>query len=188
MWCVMSVSREWNWPPLWSSGRSSWLQIQRSGFDSRRYQSFWDVVGLERGPPSLVSTIDRLSGLVVTVPGYRSRGLGSIPGHYQILGDVVGLDRLSGLVVTVPGYRSRCLGSIPGHYQILWDVVGMDRLCGLVIRVPGYRSGGLGSIPGRYQILWDVVGIDRLCGLVVRVPGYRSGGPMFDSRALQGKK
>jgi hypothetical protein len=24
-------------PPLWSSGQSSWLQIQRSGVDSRRY-------------------------------------------------------------------------------------------------------------------------------------------------------
>jgi hypothetical protein len=27
-------------PPLWSSGQSSWLQIQRSGFDSQRYQVF----------------------------------------------------------------------------------------------------------------------------------------------------
>jgi hypothetical protein len=26
--------------PLWSSGQSSWLQIQRSGFDSRLYQIF----------------------------------------------------------------------------------------------------------------------------------------------------
>jgi hypothetical protein len=25
-------------PPLWSSGQSSWLQIWRSGFDSRQYQ------------------------------------------------------------------------------------------------------------------------------------------------------
>jgi hypothetical protein len=25
-------------PPQWSSGESSWLQIQRSGFDSRCYQ------------------------------------------------------------------------------------------------------------------------------------------------------
>jgi hypothetical protein len=31
-------------PPLWSSGQSSWLQIQRSGLDSRRYQIFWEVV------------------------------------------------------------------------------------------------------------------------------------------------
>jgi hypothetical protein len=25
------------WPPLWSSGQSSWLQIRRPGFDSRHY-------------------------------------------------------------------------------------------------------------------------------------------------------
>jgi hypothetical protein len=34
---------------LWSSGQSSWLQIQRSRFDSRRYKVYWDVVGVERG-------------------------------------------------------------------------------------------------------------------------------------------
>jgi hypothetical protein len=48
--------------PLWYSGQSSWLQIQRSWFDSRRYHIFWDVVGLERGPLSLVSTIAELLG------------------------------------------------------------------------------------------------------------------------------
>jgi hypothetical protein len=47
-------------PPLWSSGKSSWLQIQRSGLDSPLYQIFWEVVGLERGPLSLVSTIEEL--------------------------------------------------------------------------------------------------------------------------------
>jgi hypothetical protein len=31
-----------------------------SGFDSRRYQIFWEVVGLERGPLSLMSTIEEL--------------------------------------------------------------------------------------------------------------------------------
>jgi hypothetical protein len=30
------------------------------GFDSRRNQIFWEVVGLERGPLSLVSTIEEL--------------------------------------------------------------------------------------------------------------------------------
>jgi hypothetical protein len=48
-----------NKPPLWSSGQSSWLQ--RSGFDSRRYQIFWEVVGLEWGPLSLVSTTEELT-------------------------------------------------------------------------------------------------------------------------------
>jgi hypothetical protein len=49
-------------PPLWSSGQSSWLQIQRSGFDSRRYQMFSEVAGLERGPFNLVSTTEELLG------------------------------------------------------------------------------------------------------------------------------
>jgi hypothetical protein len=40
--------------------QSSWLQIQRLGFDSRCYQIFWAVVGLERGPLGLVSTVDEL--------------------------------------------------------------------------------------------------------------------------------
>jgi hypothetical protein len=47
---------------LWFSGHSSWLQIQRSRFDSRRYQIFWEVAGLERGPLSLVSTTEELLG------------------------------------------------------------------------------------------------------------------------------
>jgi hypothetical protein len=45
---------------LWSSGQSSLLQIQRSGFDSRCYQIFWEVVSLEWGPLSLVSTTEEL--------------------------------------------------------------------------------------------------------------------------------
>jgi hypothetical protein len=40
--------------------QSCWLQIQSSGIYSRRYQIFWQVVGLERGPLSLVSTIEEL--------------------------------------------------------------------------------------------------------------------------------
>jgi hypothetical protein len=38
-----------NWPPLWSSGQSFW-----------RYQIFWLVVRLERGPLSLVRSIEEL--------------------------------------------------------------------------------------------------------------------------------
>jgi hypothetical protein len=56
--CYVEGSR----PPLWSSGQRSWLQIQRSGFDSRRYHIFWEEVGLERGPLSLVSTTEELLG------------------------------------------------------------------------------------------------------------------------------
>jgi hypothetical protein len=39
------------------SYRSRYLE-----FDYRRYQIFWEVVGLERGPFSLVSTIEELLG------------------------------------------------------------------------------------------------------------------------------
>jgi hypothetical protein len=47
-------------PSLWSSGQSSWLQIQRSKFDSRRYHIVWEVVGLERCPLSLMSITEEL--------------------------------------------------------------------------------------------------------------------------------
>jgi hypothetical protein len=39
---------------------SSLLHVQRSGFDSRRYQIFWEVVGLERGSLSLVNVTEEL--------------------------------------------------------------------------------------------------------------------------------
>jgi hypothetical protein len=52
---------------VWSSGHSSWLQIQRSGFDSRRYQILRGVVGLERGPLSLGSTTEELEKVATAV-------------------------------------------------------------------------------------------------------------------------
>jgi hypothetical protein len=54
-------------PPLRSSGQCSWLQIRRPGFDSRHYQKK-KVVGLERGPLSLVSTIEELLERKVAAP------------------------------------------------------------------------------------------------------------------------
>jgi hypothetical protein len=39
-----------------------------SGFDSRRYQIFWEVVGLERGPPILVRIIEELLERKVAAP------------------------------------------------------------------------------------------------------------------------
>jgi hypothetical protein len=50
-------------PLLWPSGQSSWLQNQKSGFDFQCYQIFWEVVGLRRGPLSLVITIEKLLGI-----------------------------------------------------------------------------------------------------------------------------
>jgi hypothetical protein len=56
-----------HWPPLWSSGQSSWLQIRRPGLDSRHYKKK-KVVGLERGPLSLVSTTEELLDRKVAAP------------------------------------------------------------------------------------------------------------------------
>jgi hypothetical protein len=55
-----------SWPPLWSRGQSSWLQIRRPGFDSQHYQK--KIVGLERDPLSLVSTTEELLDRKVAAP------------------------------------------------------------------------------------------------------------------------
>jgi hypothetical protein len=63
--------------------QSSWLQIQRSRLDSRRYQIFWEVVGLEQGPLSLVSIIElfgrKSSGSGLEIREYGRRGLSRWP-------------------------------------------------------------------------------------------------------------
>jgi hypothetical protein len=43
--------------------------------------------------PQPIEYCDRPYGLVITVPGYRSRGLGFDSRHYKILLEVVGLER-----------------------------------------------------------------------------------------------
>jgi hypothetical protein len=62
--------------PLWSSGRSSWLQIQGPGLDSLRYKIFCEVEGLERGPLSLVSKIEELLERKSSGNGLESREYG----------------------------------------------------------------------------------------------------------------
>jgi hypothetical protein len=64
------------WPHLWSSGQSSWLQIQRPGFDSRRYQIFWEVVALGWGPLSPLSTTEELLEIKSSRSGLESREYG----------------------------------------------------------------------------------------------------------------
>jgi hypothetical protein len=56
--------------PLWSSGQSSWLQIQRSRV------WFPALVGLELGPLSLVSTIEELLGRNSSGSGLENREYG----------------------------------------------------------------------------------------------------------------
>jgi hypothetical protein len=57
-WQGSFIHRYFHLLPLWSSGQCSWLQIQKSGFDSRCYQIFWEVVGLIWDPLSLMSTTE----------------------------------------------------------------------------------------------------------------------------------
>jgi hypothetical protein len=59
-----------NWPPLWSSGQSSWLQIRRPGFDSPHYQK--KVVGLKWGPLSHASTTEELLDRKVAAAVYKT--------------------------------------------------------------------------------------------------------------------
>ena len=49
-----------NRPPLWSSGQSFWLQIQRSRVRFPALLDFLSSSGLERGPLSFVRSIEEL--------------------------------------------------------------------------------------------------------------------------------
>jgi hypothetical protein len=60
---------------VWSSGHVPGYRSRRPGFASRRYQIFW-VVGLERGPLSLVSTNEELLGRKSSGCGLDSREYG----------------------------------------------------------------------------------------------------------------
>jgi hypothetical protein len=52
------------------------LAVRVPGFDSRRYQIFWEVVGLERGPLSLVSSIGEQLGRNSSSSGLENREYG----------------------------------------------------------------------------------------------------------------
>jgi hypothetical protein len=51
-------------------------EIQRSGYDSRRYQIFWEAVGLERCTLILESTIEELLGIKSSCSGLKNRECG----------------------------------------------------------------------------------------------------------------
>ena len=57
--------------------RVSGYRYRGPGFDPRRYQIFWVVVGLERGPISLVSLVRSIEELLewkkVAAPGLENR-------------------------------------------------------------------------------------------------------------------
>jgi hypothetical protein len=66
---------EWEWFSLWNVMSVSYVQNLQTTVKTLFF------------PMS-----DHFYGLVVRVPGYRSRGLDSIPWHYQIFWDVAGLE------------------------------------------------------------------------------------------------
>jgi hypothetical protein len=63
-------------PSLWSSGQSSGYRSRGPGFDSQRYQNFREVMHLERGPLSLVSTIEGLLKIKSSESSLESREYG----------------------------------------------------------------------------------------------------------------
>jgi hypothetical protein len=66
-WLIFCV-----WPPLCTSHQGFWLEIQMSGFDSWRYQIFWEVVD----PLSLVSTTEELLVRKSSGSGLENRDYG----------------------------------------------------------------------------------------------------------------
>jgi hypothetical protein len=78
-----------HWPSLWSNCQNSWLQIQKSGFDSRRYKFFWEVVGLERSLLSLVTTTVELLGRKSIGSGLENRDTAVGISHADHMGPTI---------------------------------------------------------------------------------------------------
>jgi hypothetical protein len=60
-------------------GQSSWLRIRRPGFDFQHYKK--KVVGLERGPLSLVSTSEERLDRKVTAPVHKTENTAVVIRH-----------------------------------------------------------------------------------------------------------
>jgi hypothetical protein len=72
-WRILSSKCQLNYRPC---GLVVRLQIQRSKFESQRYQISGQAVGLERGAPSLVSTIMELLEIKSSGSGLESQDYG----------------------------------------------------------------------------------------------------------------
>jgi hypothetical protein len=100
-------------PPLWSSAQSSWLQIQRSVFNSWRHVIFWEVVGLKRSPLSLVSKIEELLERKSSGFGLESREDGRRdPSHWPR-----GILHPQKLALTSPTSGCRSVGRVHSRIQ-----------------------------------------------------------------------
>jgi hypothetical protein len=95
---------------------------------SRRYQIFWEVVGLERGPLSLVSTIEELLGRNSSGSGLENREYGrGDPLHWPR--DTLYPQKLA---LTSPTYGGRSVGIVRSRTKatefvlLIWRYVPED--------------------------------------------------------------
>jgi hypothetical protein len=158
--CYVEESR----PPLWSSGQISWLQIQRSGLDSRRYQLFWEVVGLERGPLSLVSTTEELLDRKNSGSGLKSLGYGRRdPPRWPR-----GTPYPQKFALTSPTSGDGSIGIADSGHGVKPNFVSCSRrrtrLCGDIV------SGGIFVLPQNiYQYARRVWGYFNLLALILTI-------------------
>jgi hypothetical protein len=133
-------------PPLWSSG-------QRSGFDFRRYQIFWELVSLNRGPLNLVSIIEELLGRKSSGSGLENRDYGR--------GDPLCWPRNTlypqKLSLTSPTRGGRSVGIVRSQTQVTEFVVCFVYRCLIYLLVVLYRKGseqalGVTVQPGQFQL------------------------------------
>jgi hypothetical protein len=123
------------WPPLWSSDQSFWLQTRRPWFDSRHYQKK-KVVGLERGPLSLVSTTEELldrqsSGSCLENREYGRRD----PSHWPR-----GTLYLQKLAITSPTSDGRSVSIVRSRTQTM-EFVFLFELTVLIKETTVWRKG-----------------------------------------------
>jgi hypothetical protein len=139
-------------PPLWSSGQSSWIQIQRSGFYSRSCQIIWDVVGLERGPLSLVNTIEELLERKSSGSSLESREYGRSDPSLWPSGTLYPQK----LALTSPTSSGRLVGIVRSRTQVTGIfVIILDILCRPSKRGCRILRSGRSAIFIRHQkILW----------------------------------
>jgi hypothetical protein len=112
----------------------------KSGFDSRPYQIFWDVVGLERGPLNLVSIIEELLGRKSSGSGLENREYGhrdpSLTTWYPLS---------SKLAVTSPTSGGGSIGIVRSRTQatkcVLFELCLYSTLLGLGRRISSSHTG-----------------------------------------------
>jgi hypothetical protein len=107
---------------------------------------FWEVVGLERGPLSLVSILEELFERISSVFGLENWEYGRRDPSRWPRGTLY----LRKLAVTSPTGGNDSVGIVRSRTkatEFRFFLVDTS-FCGLVVKVLGYRSGGPGSIPG----------------------------------------